>query len=170
VEIPPDLNPECVPLAWLLGTWEGAGVGDYPTIEAFRFGQEVTFGYVPGKPYLVYSSATWRLSDEGEIGDPMARETGYWRPQPDGQVEVLLTHPTGIIEIYLGTVEPARVSLATRGVLTTETAKDYRAATRLYGLVNSRLMWVMDMTAMGEESHPHVSAELQRVAGPAVAA
>ena len=135
MEIPTDLNPACVPLAWLLGTWEGAGVGDYPTIEAFRFGQEVRFGYVPGKPYLTYTSATWRLSDDGEIGDPLARETGYWRPQPDGQVEVLLTHPTGIIEIYVGAVRAAKVELATRGVLKTETAKDYRAATRLYGLV-----------------------------------
>ena len=61
--------------------------------------------------------------------------------------------------------EPAKVELATRGVLKTETAKDYRSATRLYGLVNSRLMWVMDMAAMGEEMQPHVSAELQRVAG-----
>ena len=43
MEIPTDLNPACLPLAWLLGTWEGAGVGDYPTIEAFRFGQEVRF-------------------------------------------------------------------------------------------------------------------------------
>jgi hypothetical protein len=165
MEIPSDLHTACVPLAWLLGTWEGAGVGDYPTIEAFRFGQEVTFSYVPGTPYLIYSSATWRLDDDGAIGDPLARETGYWRPQPDNQVEVLLTHPTGIIEIYLGSIEPAKVELATRGVLKTETAKDYRSATRLYGLVKGRLMWVMDMAAMGEDLQPHVSAELQRVAG-----
>lgn len=166
MEIPSDLNPACVPLAWLLGTWEGVGVGDYPTTEAFRFGQEVTFGYVPGKPYLTYASATWRVGDDGEIGDPLARETGYWRPQPDGGVEVLLTHPTGIIEIFIGTVEPAKIELATRGVLKTETAKDYRSATRLYGLVNGRLMWVMDMAAMGHDLQPHVSAELRRVSGP----
>jgi hypothetical protein len=166
VEIPADLSPACVPLAWLLGTWEGAGVGDYPTIEAFRFGQEIAFGYVPGKPYLTYTSATWRLSEDGEIGPPLARETGFWRPQPDGGVEVLLAHPTGIIEIYLGIVGPAKAELATRGVLTTETAKDYRSATRLYGLVHGRLMWVMDMAAMGHELQPHVSAELIRVGGP----
>jgi hypothetical protein len=166
MEIPSDLHPACVPLAWLLGTWQGAGVGDYPTVDAFRFGQEITFAYVPGKPYLTYASATWRLSDDGAVGEPLARETGYWRPQEGGAVEVLLTHPTGIIEIYLGSIEPAKVDLATRGVLTTETAKDYRAAKRLYGLVKGRLMWVMDMAAMGEDLQPHVSAELQQVAGP----
>ena len=82
---------------------------------------------------------------------------------------MLLTHPTGIIEIYLGSVEPAKVELATRGVLKTETAKDYRSAHRLYGLVNGRLMWVMDMAAMGHDLQPHVSAELRRVASPATA-
>jgi hypothetical protein len=165
MEIPADLNPACLPLAWLLGTWEGAGVGDYPTIEAFRFGQQIAFGYVPGKPYLTYASSTWRLDDDGQIGAPLARETGYWRPQPDGEVEVLLTHPTGIVEIYLGVSEPAKVELSTRGVLTTETAKPYRAGNRLYGLVNSRLMWVMDMAAMGHDLQPHVSAELLAVPG-----
>jgi hypothetical protein len=169
VEIPADLHPACVPLAWLLGTWEGAGVGDYPTTQPFRFGQQVRVDYVPGKAYLTYSSAAWALADNGAIGAPMARETGYWRPQPDGEVEVLLTHPTGIVEIYLGVHAPARVELATRGVLTTETAKPYRAGKRMYGLVEGRLMWVMDMAAMGHDLQPHVSAELMPVAGAAPA-
>jgi hypothetical protein len=167
MEIPADLNPACLPLGWLLGTWEGAGVGDYPTIDAFRFGQELVVGYVPGKPYLTHDSRTWALGEDGAIGAPMARETGYWRPQPDGGVELLLTHPTGIVEMYLGAYEPAKVELSTRGVLRAEAAKDYRAATRLYGLVNSRLMWVMDMAAVGQDLQPHVSAELIRVAGAA---
>lgn len=166
MEIPSDLHPECVPIAWLLGTWEGVGVGDYPTIEAFRFGQEVTFSYVPNTPYLVYSSASWELDEDGAIGKPSARESGYWRLQPDGEIEVVLTHATGIVEIYLGAIAPARIELATRGVLKTETAPDYRSASRLYGLVNSQLMWVMDMAAMGHEAQPHVSAKLQRVSGP----
>jgi hypothetical protein len=164
-EIPADLHPDCLPLAWLLGRWEGAGVGDYPTIEAFRFGQEVTFSYLPDKAFLSYASRSWILDDDGTLLRPAASETGYWRPQPDGEVEVLLTHPTGFVEIYLGRIEPAKVELATRGVLKTETAKDYRAGHRLYGLVNGRLMWVFEMAAMGLGLQPHLSAELLRVAG-----
>lgn len=165
IEIPSDLHGDCVPIAWLLGRWEGAGVGDYPTIEAFRFGQEVSFTYVPGKPFLTYGSRSWILDDEGNLIRPAASETGYWRPQPDGEVEVLLTHPTGFVEIYLGRVEPAKVEITTRGVLKTQTAKDYRAGHRLYGLVNGRLMYVFEMSAMGHDLQPHLSAELQRVAG-----
>lgn len=170
IEIPDDLNSACVPLAWLLGRWEGAGVGDYPTVEAFRFGQEVEFGYVPGKPYLTYNSRSWILDDDGNLVSPAARETGYWRPQGTDEVEVLLTHPTGFVEIYLGKVESARIEMATRGVLKTETAKDYRSGHRLYGLVEGRLMYVFEMGAMGEELQPHLSAELQRVAGASEAA
>jgi len=165
IEIPSDLHADSVPLAWLLGRWEGAGVGDYPTIEAFRFGQEVTFSYVPGKAFLIYNSRSWILDDDGKLVRPAASEVGYWRPQPGGDVEVLLAHPTGFVEIYLGSVEPAKVEIATRGVLKTETAKDYRTGHRLYGLVNGRLMYVYEMAAMGHELQPHLSAELQRVAG-----
>jgi hypothetical protein len=165
IEIPADLHPDCVPLAWLLGRWEGAGVGDYPTIDAFRFGQEVAFSYLPGKTYLSYTSRSWILDDDGVLLRPAASEAGYWRPQPGGEVEVLLTHPTGFVEIYLGRVEPAKIELATRGVLKTETAKEYRAGHRLYGLVNGRLMWVFEMAAMGHGLQPHLSAELLRMAG-----
>ncbi|MFW6090416.1 MAG: FABP family protein [Actinomycetota bacterium] len=154
-----------MPIAWLLGRWEGAGVGDYPTIEAFRFGQELTFGYTPGKPFLSYVSRSWILDEDGTLVRPAAAETGYWRPQPEGKIEVLLTHPTGFVEIYLGDVEPAKIELATRGVLKTETAKDYRSGHRLYGLVEGRLMYVYEMAAMGHDLQPHLSAELKRVAG-----
>jgi hypothetical protein len=167
IEIPADLHPDCVPVAWLLGRWQGAGVGDYPTIEGFRFGQEVAFSYVPGKPFLSYESRSWELAEDGALGRPLAVETGYWRPQPDGAIEVLLVHPTGFVEVYLGTVEPAKIELATRGVLKTETAKDYRAGHRLYGLVQGRLLWVYEMAAEAHELQAHLSAELQRTASAA---
>ncbi|HEY3200485.1 MAG TPA: FABP family protein, partial [Actinomycetes bacterium] len=57
IEIPADLHPDCVPLAWMLGTWEGVGVGGYPTIEDFQFGQEIEFSH-NGKPFLAYASRT----------------------------------------------------------------------------------------------------------------
>src|SRR3954470_15687317 len=93
---PPQPAPELGPLAWVLGTWEGAGVGGYPTIESFNFGQELSFTHI-GKPFLIYASRTWKIEDDGTLGRPLCMETGYWRPRPDHQVEVTLAHPTGII-------------------------------------------------------------------------
>src|SRR5438034_60734 len=89
-----------------------AGVGGYPTIESFRFGQEVTFSH-NGKPFLIYTSRSWLLDDEGVPGRPLGMETGFWRPQPEGRVEVLLAHPTGITEIYLGEVTGTKIEMAT---------------------------------------------------------
>ena len=137
--IHPDLepHPDLEALAFLLGRWEGAGIGGYPTIESFRFGQEISFSH-NGKPFLIYTSRTWRLDEEGQIGPPLGTESGYWRPRPDSQVEVMLAHPTGIVEIYLGEITGTRIEMATDVVARTATAKEVTAGHRLYGLVGSR--------------------------------
>jgi THAP4-like, heme-binding beta-barrel domain len=162
VELSADLPSELVPLAWLLGRWEGAGVGGYPSIESFQFGQEVTFTHV-GKPFLAYSSRTWLLDEDGNQVRPLASETGFWRPQPDGALEVMLAHPTGYAEIWLGTAQGAKVELATDVVARTGSAKEYTAGRRLYGLVEGELLWAMDMAAVGEPLQAHVSGRLKRV-------
>ena len=158
----PDLPPDLAPLAWLVGRWEGAGVVGYPTIESANFGQEVEVSH-DGRPFLSWRSRSWLLDDAGEKVRPLATEVGFWRPQPDGEVELLLAHPTGIVEMYYGTAEPAKIELRTDSVVRSPRAKEYSAAHRLYGLVNSNLLWVMDMAAVGQPLQSHVSAELKRV-------
>jgi hypothetical protein len=159
----PELHPDLEPLKFLLGDWEGAGVGGYPTIESFRFGQEISFRHI-GKPYLIYTSRTWRLDDEGNLGEPLAQESGYWRAHSGGRVELLLAHPTGIAEIYIGDVTSTRVELRTDVVARTETAKEYTAGHRLYGLIGEDLGYAYDMAAEGQSLQSHLSAQLKRVA------
>ena len=158
----PDIHPDLEPVSFLLGRWEGAGVGGYPTIESFRFGQEITFSH-NGKPYLIYDSRSWLLDDEGRPGRPLAAETGYWRPQPAGQIEVVLAQPTGIAEIYVGEIAGTKVELSTDVVARTATAKDVTAGHRLYGLIGADLGWAFDMAAMGQPLQPHLSAQLKRI-------
>src|SRR6266516_4351418 len=137
------------PLLFLLGRWEGAGVGGYPTIESFRFGQEISFSH-NGKPYLIYSSRTWLLDDAGNIGRPLAIETGFWRPQPDNQLEVLIAHPTGFAEVYLGEISGTKIEMATDAVVRTSSAKEVTAGRRLYGLIGADLGYAYDMAAVGQ--------------------
>ncbi|RAY11336.1 FABP family protein [Actinomadura craniellae] len=158
----PEPHPDIEPLAFLLGEWEGAGVGGYPTIESFRFGQEISFTQ-NGKPFLIYRSVTWRIDDEGHLGAPLGTETGYWRPQPGGGVEVVLAHPTGVAEIYVGEVTGTRVELHTDVVARTQTAKEVTAGHRLYGLIGEDLGWAYDLAAMGQPLTSHLSAQLKRV-------
>src|SRR5690606_10825982 len=100
-ELDPDLPRELAPLAWLIGRWEGAGVLGYPTIESANFGQEVEVTH-DGRPFLQWHSRSWILDEQGAKVRPAAVEVGFWRPLPDGEVELLLSHPTGIVELYYG--------------------------------------------------------------------
>jgi hypothetical protein len=160
-EVPEDLHPDLMPVAFLLGQWHGNGHGDYPTIEPFEFGQEVGFTH-DGRPFLHYLSRTWLVEVDGTVGRPLAIETGFLRMRPDREIELLLTHQTGFAEIYYGSVEGARIVLATDAVVRTSSAKEYVAGQRLYGLVEGDLLWTFDMAAQGQELQSHIWGRLQR--------
>lgn len=171
IQLDADLPAPLVPLAWLVGRWAGAGVVGYPTMaQDLRFGQEVTFAHT-GQAFLEYSSRTWLLDEEGRQGRALASETGYWRPVEPAEgeevagtpLEVLLAHPMGYVELYTGTVDGPRVTLETDAVVRSRTAVEYAAATRLYGLVEGDLLWVLEMAAAGVPLSSHASARLKRV-------
>jgi THAP4-like, heme-binding beta-barrel domain len=158
----PEPHPALAPLLFLLGRWEGVGVVGYPTIESARFGQEISFSH-NGKPFLIHQSRTWLLDEAGNLGRPLAMETGFWRPQQDGRLEVILAHPTGIAEIYIGKIAGTKIEMATDVVVRTSSAKEVTAGRRLYGLIGKDLGYAFDMAAMGQPLQAHVSAQLKRV-------
>jgi hypothetical protein len=171
IQLDADLPAPLVPLAWLVGRWAGAGVVGYPTMERdLRFGQEVTFAHT-GQAFLEYSSRSWLLDDDGTQVRPLAAETGYWRPVEPAAgepvqgtpIEVLLAHPMGYVELYTGAVDGPRVTLETDAVVRSRSAVEYSAATRMYGLVEGDLLWVLDMAAAGSPLSSHASARLKRV-------
>ena len=115
-----------------------------------------------GKPYLIYSSRTWLLDDEGNLGRPSHLETGFWRPQPDNKLEVLLAHPTGFAEVYYGEISGTKIEMATDAVVRTSSAKEVTAGRRLYGLIGADLGYAYDMAAVGQPLQAHLSAQLKR--------
>lgn len=170
VEVPEELRP----LSWLIGRWVGVGTGQYPSIEDFRFGQEVVFS-TDGRPFLTYLSRSWLLDQAGERVRPLGTESGFWRPRPDNAIEVTLAHPTGYAEIWAGSLEVtglenavitgARATLVTDWVGRTASAKEYSQGERLYGLVDGKLLWTFDMQAVGEPMANHLAASLTRADG-----
>ncbi len=170
--LPRDLPEQLVPMSWLIGTWTGVGLGSYPTIDDFRFGQEINFS-TDGRPFLAYRSRSWLLDEDGNQVRPSASEVGFWRPHPENRVEVMLTHSTGHLETYHGKIEVtamadaqitgARCELRTDIVARSATAKEYDAGVRLYGLVEGDLGWAFDMSAVGQPMTNHLSAKLARV-------
>jgi THAP4-like, heme-binding beta-barrel domain len=163
----PDLHPDCLALLPLVGIWRGEGEVVYPTIDGpYRFGQQLMVCH-DGRPFLRYEARAWLLDAAGAVIRPAARETGFWRPQPDDTIELLATHATGIVEIYYG--QPRNTTsweLATDAVVRTSSAKDVTAAHRLYGIVDGGdLAYVEERAMVGQPMQPHVSARLRRVVG-----
>ncbi|MGC7093570.1 FABP family protein [Amycolatopsis lurida] len=163
----PELHAQCVPLLPLVGVWRGEGEISYPTIDGpRRFAQQLTIAH-DGRPFLYHEARSWLLDENGEVIRPAARETGWWRPQPDDSFELLLAHNTGIIELFYG--EPRNLTsweMATDAVVRSTSAKEVTGAKRLYGLINNAdLGYVEERAMVGEEMQPHVSAYLRRVVG-----
>ena len=194
------LPAEIVPLAWLLGVWEGTGVLSYKVGDDIReseFGMRVAFTH-DGTPHVQYTCSAWLLdASEDAAPTPLYSEIGYWRlsrPLGDGDpgpgmlpptaapvyidaeavetlrnergafdLEVSIVQPGGVSEVYVGEVNGPRIDLATDAVMRTAGAKEYAAATRLYGLVEEHLLWAWDIAALGQDLRTHASGRLARV-------
>jgi hypothetical protein len=165
----PAPHPAVRALLPYLGLWRGRGRGGYPTVEDFDYAQEIRLSH-DGRPFLRYESRAWLLDEQSRPVRPAGQESGWWRPvladgEPTGELEVLLTTPTGIMELYLGTVGRGQVEIATDVVLRTATATEVSAGHRLYGIVDGALLYVHEMAAVGHPLQPHLSARLTRAAG-----
>ena len=160
-ELPPNLHPDCGPVAWMLGTWRGNGPGDYPTIDEFQYGQELIFQQ-DGRPFLHYFARAWIIDENGQKVREAAQETGFLRCRPEGRMELVLAHGSGISEIWYGQAEDGKLELRTAGVSFTESAKEVTGGHRLYGNVEGDLLYAYDMAAVGQELQPHLWARLKR--------
>ena len=167
VRLGPEVHPACLSLLPLIGVWRGTGLfGNDPERKTPEFGQQITIAH-DGRPFFTYESVSWLLGPDGSVSGPGARESGFWRPQPDGSVELLVAHSEGRIELFYG--QPRSVAswaLSTDAVVRTPTAIPVVGATRLYGITpDGRLAYVEERAHSDIELAPHASAALERLAG-----
>jgi len=167
VRLGPEVHPECLSLLPLIGVWRGTGLfGNDPDRKTPEFGQQITIAH-DGRPFLRYESISWLLGSDGSVTGPGVREVGFWRPQPDGSIELLIAHAEGRIELFYGRPRSvASWALSTDAVVRTPTAIPVVGATRLYGITpDGRLAYVEERAHSDVELAPHASAALERLAG-----
>jgi hypothetical protein len=158
----PEVDEALLSVLPLLGEWHGegqaAGVGG-----DHRFGQWIRFSH-DGRGFLAYESRTWRLTADGGIVGPDARESGFWRPRGQDDVELLVTDPDGLVELYVGTARTTTSwELATDVLARTPDAPAVTRAVRLYGIVDGALMYAIDRAGADEPLRPTMSARLERI-------
>ncbi|MEU5149813.1 FABP family protein [Streptomyces yangpuensis] len=159
----PDPHPLLLPVLPLLGRWHGRGRGGYPTLEQdFRYEQEVAFSH-DGRPFLRYEARAWLIDGTGAPVRPAGREAGWWRVTPDASLEVVLAHPTGIVETYVGRVSGSEFEIETEDVSLTPLAKEVTGTRRRYTVTpEGELTVVHDMAAVGRPLQHHLTTHLRR--------
>lgn len=162
-EIPSDLNPALMGLAWLRGRWEGTGYREWPGEEKIQFGVQIDFAD-NGDDYLHYLAQFFTLDAEGRPESPLTIETGFWRANQKAVADVVMCSPDGFAEIWYGQVQPGRIDLTTDAVVRSPEAKvAYSAGRRLYGNVDGQLMYSFDRATEDIPLRPYMWATLARV-------
>lgn len=154
----PPLHDDIAHLSFLIGEWHGSGEGRYPTIESFRYHEQVEFRHV-GKPFISYVQRT----KHADTGMPLHAESGYLRPVGVDRVEFVVVQPSGIVEMHDGVVVGQRIELTATDVLTTPTAKDAADVRRALTVDGDSLSYTVDMGAVGLPLQHHLAATLSRV-------
>ncbi|TQN41213.1 uncharacterized protein DUF1794 [Blastococcus colisei] len=158
----PEVSDELLSVLPLLGEWHGEGqaagaAGDH------RFGQWIRFSH-DGRGFLAYESRSWQLTDDGAIVGPGVRESGFWRPRGRDDVELLVTNPDGLVELYVGQARTTTSWELTTDVLArTPDAAEVSRAVRLYGIVEGALMYAIDRAGPDGPPRPWMSARLERL-------
>lgn len=140
--------------SWILEDGESGSAPLYSEIGYWRLSRPLGDGD-PGPGMLpptadpVYTTA--------EAVETLRNERGAF------DLEVSIVQPGGVSEVYVGEINGPRIDLATDAVMRTAGAKDYSAATRLYGLVDEHLLWAWDIAALGQDLRTHASGRLARV-------
>jgi hypothetical protein len=157
----PVLHPLLQPVAVLLGTWRGTGHGSYPTVASFDYTEESTFWH-SGRPLLGYLQKARRTD-----GTPSHTESGYWRMAPDGGLDLILAHATGVTEIEVGDIQSTStgviIEAASVSVVSAPAAKEVTALRRRIEVDGDTLRYTLSMAAVGQPLTHHLEAELTRV-------
>ena len=101
----PELDAETTALRKLVGEWVGGGLGDFPTIDAFRYTETTRFYWNGIEPMLHFEQRTWAGDETDSRQDPLHWESGFFKALPGFGVELTSAQNGERVEVLRGRIE-----------------------------------------------------------------
>ncbi len=151
-------------LAPLVGLWKGAGLAQFPTISACPYLEELRFESNGEEPVMHFEQKTWIQA----TGAPLHWESGFFKPNDAGELEILNAQNSGRVEVLRGTVVSAQQSasllaLHFESVVFGNDARMLRSSRTFYCEGDTLRYVVAIATVKTPEFQQHLAATLTRV-------
>lgn len=89
-------------LMHLVGSWEGTGVAEYPTITRYTYREEFLLASDAKHPVLHFQQRAWIVSLDERNKEPISWESGFLIDKGDNLFELTCAHVSGRMEWYRG--------------------------------------------------------------------
>lgn len=146
----------------LIGTWEGFGTIEFPTLETVPYREVLEIQEGRNGQYLHYLQHTWRQEDGREIGSH--HETGFITTGVNGTIRILSAQGSDRVEILHGDVS-SKGGVVAIELTSIDIAGDDRMirSWRSLQLDGEELAYTMGMaTTQVPEGAIHLTARLNR--------
>ena len=150
-------------LTSLLGTWQGTGHGEYPTITSFDYTETLTFQANQNQDVIHYIQQTWRKDNDGQAIDSHW-ESGFICQLDDGSIEISNVQNSGRMELLAGQIRDADDALELT-LQSVQLANDIRMkeTSRVWRWTGDTLIYDMHMATQNTpELQIHLRAELKK--------
>ncbi|NUM89024.1 MAG: FABP family protein [Bdellovibrionales bacterium] len=152
-------------LAPLVGLWKGAGLAQFPTITTCPYLEELRFESNGEEPVIHFEQKSWIQA----TGAPLHWESGFFKPNDAGELEILNAQNSGRVEVLRGTVVSEEagssvLSLYFESVVFGNDARMLRSSRRFHCAGDTLRYVVAIATVKTPEFQQHLTATLKRVA------
>jgi hypothetical protein len=150
------------PVAFLVGEWEGDGVGLWAGGFAYRDTLTFIADSDGQRPVIEFRQLT-----HGPGGARSHGECGYLIAVGDGEYHLTVAEPSGITEVLAGSLDEAsgELRLVSVEIGHSPTTDNVTAVARRWRLQGDELVTEVDIALNGETIAAHTRATLRRVGG-----
>ncbi|MHB8313694.1 MAG: heme-binding beta-barrel domain-containing protein [Candidatus Dormibacteria bacterium] len=159
-DVPNTIAELVEPFAFLLGDWDGEGVGLWEAEPRFRYRERLSIRAVPERALLRLSQCTV-VAGSGALSHV---EESFLRLFPEALVELVVAIPAGYTEIHAGRLVGPRLELSQLALGVAPRARPVNLVERRLEMVDGSLHHQVAIAVGPGPAAPHVASILTRSA------